>query len=90
MNLGRKGQSAVEYILLLAVVVALTMGVFKSKAFQDFFGDDSAFFAELARGIESNYRYGLTLDDTSDNPHPGFYVSGGSRFFSGRNAYPPE
>jgi hypothetical protein len=91
LKLDRKGQSVVEYILLLAVVVAIAMGVFRSRAFQDFFGKDSSFFTAIARSIEVNYRFGLNIEDPKDNPHSGFFVSpDNSRFFSGRDAYPSE
>lgn len=83
-----KGQSAVEYILLLLVVGSLTFTVLKSRAFQDFFGEDSAVFQTLARRTGTSYRFPLRVnDDIPVNPpddHPGFAQSGGSssRFFT--------
>lgn len=86
-----KGQSSVEYILLLAVVVALAMGVFRSRQFQSFFGDDSEFFEAMKEHIEVNYRFGMYVEDPTETPHSGYFVQGrNSRFFSGKDAYPNE
>ena len=50
------GQSTVEYILLLAVVLFLGLSVFRSRYFQDFFSEDSRFFTSIKSQIEVAYR----------------------------------
>jgi hypothetical protein len=97
--LNQSGQSTVEYILLLVVVVTFITTVFNSRAFKEFFGDDSAFFTAIAEGLRTNYRYSTVVplsDDIGLAPvreHPSFYSSedSTSRFFtfnSGGQPYP--
>ena len=54
----QRGQSAVEYILLLLVVTVLGYSVIKSDAFKKFFGKDSVFFETIALQIQYSYRHG--------------------------------
>jgi Flp pilus assembly pilin Flp len=94
------GQSTVEYVLLLAVVVSLFVSIFRSPAFQQFFGEDSSFFNAIAQKMRLDYRYGtnVTIDEDigsgiSTN-HPTFAQPDGSasRFFGypqGGTNYPP-
>ena len=85
------GQSTVEYLLLLVVIMSLVVTVFRSDAFNQFFAEDSAFFAKIERLIEYSYRHGVPGgDDTvnySGTGHPSFYGGGGTRFFIGRESY---
>jgi hypothetical protein len=89
-----KGQSVVEYILLLLVIVVLSNAVFKSDLFLDFVGPDSDFFQRLKVQTEYAYRHGVNhqIDDDSDyegghhtyiNPQSGL-----TRFFTNIDAYP--
>ncbi len=98
--LNEAGQSAVEYILLLVVIVSFISTVFNSAVFKRFFADDSAFFTAISEGIRMNYRYSSTVpiaDDIGLAPvkeHPSFYSTEGgiSRFFTfeGGANYPPN
>ena len=87
------GQSTVEYVLLLAVVLSVFFTVFRSRTFQDFFGEDSSFFNAIAQKMRLDYRYGTNVSADEDigsgisNNHPTFSQPDGSvsRFFG----YPP-
>ena len=90
-----KGQSTVEYILLLAVVMLFVLTVLRHPRFKEFMGEDSQFFAFLKNRFIYTYR--LTRDGTIpqqpysyDNPmgHPSYAGDGKSRFFSGKEPYP--
>ncbi len=89
--LNEKGQSAVEYILLLAVVMSLVMVVFRNKTFQYYMGPDSPYFETLRKYIEHSYRYGspivtgLTPPDSNSysDQHTSYQSeTGQSRFFT--------
>lgn len=97
---GQKGQSTVEYVLLLAVVVSLVTSVFNSPTFQEFFGEDSQFFNAIAERMRLDYRYSTKVDSGDDignarpTAHPSFSQPDGSlsRFFgfqAGGSPYPP-
>ncbi|OIQ18546.1 MAG: hypothetical protein BM556_09840 [Bacteriovorax sp. MedPE-SWde] len=63
--LGRSGQSTVEYIMLLVVIMSLGLLVFKSAAFKNVLGPNSSMFAAMAKKMEFSYRYGHNgTDDT--------------------------
>ncbi len=57
--LNSKGQSTIEYLLLLVVVASLAATVFNSAAFRNIFGNDSSFFAIMQNRIQFTYRHGL-------------------------------
>lgn len=95
--LNQNGQSAVEYIMLLAVISVLTFSVINSDRFKDFMGPDSSFFAAVRSRIEFSYRHGYSKpveDDKTNNGYGGFHETyynfekGQSRFFSGVERYP--
>ena len=90
--LNNKGQSTVEYVLLLVVVVSLASMIFKTRLFQNFFGEDSDFVATLINRMEYSYRHGRMGEDDQLNyqNHPTFYnkEQNKSRFFSPLSAYP--
>lgn len=95
--LNDRGQTAVEYILLLSVISVLTFSVINSKKFKDFMGPDSSFFAAIRSQIEFTYRHGYanrSENDKTDNNyssnHETYYNSdqGKTRFFTGGESYP--
>ena len=94
--LDEKGQSVVEYIMLLAVISSITFSIINSDKFKDFMGKDSSFFAGLRSQLEYAYRHGYlnSESDRSDNnysgPHETYYNidDGQTRFFSGGEQYP--
>ena len=87
-----RGQSTVEYILLLVVVISLASVVFKTKLFQNIFGEDSDFMATLIGRMEYAYRHGRMGegDQLNYQRHPTFYNQdkNESRFFSPLEPYP--
>jgi len=90
------GQSTVEYILLLVVVLVFVNTVIRSDVFKRFFGGNSAFFKTIASGIERNYRYAAIVKESDvigPDPvlaHPSFSKDGGSdtNFFITIESYP--
>lgn len=93
-----KGQSALEYILLMAVLVSIGTTLFRSKVFTDFMGPNSVFFETLRTRYEFTYRYGSPptgLEDPTEgnayaNRHETYYNGGLSqtRFFTPVGTYP--
>ena len=86
------GQSTVEYILLLVVVVSLSYLLLKSRIFRDVLDPDSDFISAIVKEMEYSYRHGnrgreikLPLQN-----HESFYnpKEGRSRFFSSLEEYP--
>lgn len=98
--LNKKGQSAVEYILLLAVLSSIGFSVYNSRRFKDFVGGEKGLFVGMRRSMEYSYRYGRELNPEVDydqsmgfnyqtNKHDTYYNSKEniSRFFSGADPY---
>lgn len=96
----KKGQSIVEYILLLGVLSSIAFSVYNNKRFKDFVGGKQGFFVSLRKGMEYSYRYGRQLDKTVDydqamnfqygsNQHAGYFNSelNQTRFFTGTTPY---
>ena len=88
-----RGQSLVEYILLLGMLLMIGVSIFKSDQFKDIFGEDSSVFAKLRKQFEYEYRHGLSgFEDRTDNSyggeHESFYSQGKTRFFSPDTPYP--
>ena len=86
MNKHNKGQSVVEYIMLLAVMVVIGMTIFKSDLFTKFMGSDSEFFAALRGYFEYTYRHGTPTGRNEDMTqtgisHDSYYKNGSTRFF---------
>lgn len=96
----KKGQSVVEYILLLAVLSSLGYAVYNNRRFKDFVGGNKGLFVAIRKGMEYSYRYGRPLNADADydkgmefeytnNTHDTYYDSktGASRFFTGATSY---
>jgi len=95
-----KGQSAVEYILLLAVLSSIGYSFYNTRRFKDFVGGRTGFFVALKKGMEYSYRYGRDLNvdvdydaamsfDYNTNKHDTYYnlKESQSRFFTGVEPY---
>jgi len=65
--LNNRGQSAVEYILLMAVLAALSLGVLRSPLFKDLLGNNSVFFKTLGSRVQFSYRHGFEGQTESDS-----------------------
>ena len=57
-----KGQSTVEYVLLLGVIVLLVLSVIRSKAFKDFLGDEGKIFVAYKDYMECSYHLPMPCD----------------------------
>ena len=55
-----KGQSAIEYILLLAVIAAIGTTVLNNQKFKDFIQGQNGLFASMKIGMAYSYRFGRT------------------------------
>jgi Flp pilus assembly pilin Flp len=93
--LNEDGQSAVEYILLLVVVVSLTLSVFKNPKFKEFFGEDSYFFTAMKMRMQYSYQHGLVGEtDTTTSTYTGNHdtyfnsATGKTRFIAPVSKYP--
>ena len=89
------GQSIVEYIMLLGVVLLLVLTVLKNDRFREMMGPNSTIVNGMRDSMMYSYRHGrpgLSSNDTSNNDsaHDTYSKSGGSesRFFSGNDPYP--
>lgn len=95
-----KGQTVVEYILLLVVAVSLVLTVYRSQAFKRIFGEQGLLGQQIKSQSEYSYRHAgprsaVTVDVPRDNKdgasHPSYTdpAVGGTRFFGPKTAYPP-
>lgn len=95
-----KGQSVVEYILLLAVLSSIVFGVLNNKKFKELVNGNQGLFDSLRKRMEYSYRYGRQLDSEVNhdeamefsyqtNKHDTYFnkKENQSRFFSGLEPY---
>jgi hypothetical protein len=89
------GQSAVEYIFLIAVIMSIVSAVFNSNFFKDIFGEEGSFATVFKAEIEYSYRHGLRGNQPFNppnyvEPHDTYVdgTTGRTRFFSHANPYP--
>lgn len=95
--LSQRGQTMVEYILLLAVSVALVVTFYRSAAFQRYFGSEGRLGQQYKAEAEWGYRHAFIKGRTpeSNQPkstaseHSSYYSQerGSSRFFSASDPY---
>lgn len=92
-SLGQKGQSTVEYVLLMAVVVSVALAFLNSPMVKRFVGKDSQLMQKLYIQMSYSYRHGRMGEvDGSDysREHETYYdkEKGESRFFAPTSKYP--
>ncbi len=91
----QKGQTLVEYILLLAVAASLAMTFYRSKVFRRLFGENGEIGKKVKMRNEFAYRHafqvskGGTVSDIprenkNINEHPSY---GPGRFFGPKDPY---
>ena len=98
-----KGQSTVEYILMMLVITSVMFAVVNSDRFKEFFGEDSNFFKAMKKYIEFTYQHGADGNDDGDYNYGdtslehGVYINGNpkkgaksTRFFIPMAKYPKE
>lgn len=92
-----KGQTLVEYILLLAVVVSLVITFMRSDIFRKLFGEQGQIGAKIKEESEFAYRHAYSRNRPPGPPpieynmsvHPSYHEPGkGTRFFGPKVAYP--
>ena len=97
-----KGQTLVEYILLLAVAISLVLTFYNSEAFKRLFGSHGRIGLRIKQESEFSYRHAYGIDYASkeipsdispDNKdiavHPSYWdpKNSGTRFFGPRDPY---
>lgn len=96
--LNKKGQSLIEYLLLLLVISSVAFSIFSHPKLKQFIGPNSSYFNALKRGMEYSYRFGNDLPDgdytevefdNKTNAHPLYLnkAEGQSRFFANKVEY---
>ena len=85
-----RGQSTVEYILVLAVVVSLSLLVFRSNQFRGFLGENGTLTDIVKRQLEYSFRHGRPGETRFQRPNygSGSHDSYTGRFFIGKDPYP--
>lgn len=89
----QKGQTAIEYILLLSVMSVLVFSVFNSQIFQNNFGKNGKILQAYKKQFEFAYRNGFPYDGGTYNYetlHPTYSDGNGTRFFIPKLPYPEK
>ncbi|MDH4466553.1 MAG: hypothetical protein QE271_00725 [Bacteriovoracaceae bacterium] len=91
----QRGQTTIEYILLLSVVIGLFTFVLKMGFMQDMFSGNSQFTNGLFRSMQFCYRNAIYGDTAETYPpvyqvpkHLSYATEGDTRFFGPAQAYP--
>ena len=94
-NKKKKGQSTVEYILLLVVVMSIASAIFKGAGFNRIFGPNGTIATEYRKQLEFSYRHGFIKSgaagekpDYGNGKHESYRSNTNSRFFSAQTPYP--
>lgn len=89
-----KGQTLVEYLLLMAVITSVMVAFFKLDIVQNTIGKDGDLMKAFIQQMRYSYRHALPgksapggLNYNSIN-HDSYYKSGSSRFFAPNDTYP--
>lgn len=92
-----RGQTMVEYILLLVVAVSLVLTFYNSKAFQRLFGEQGEVAQNIKSESEFSYRHAFVRGkpaadipiqrDISEHPSYKDLSSGKTRFFGPKDPY---
>jgi len=98
----QRGQTTIEYILLLAVIFSLVVTFYNSQAYKRLFGTKGQLGKKIKTQSEFTYRHAFydpasdqtgTADLPENNKdiklHPSYVEAGvGTRFFGAKDAYP--
>ena len=94
--MNNKGQTAVEYILMMAVIASIILTIVTSDAFRSLFGEDSRVFLTFKNYIEHTYRHSFNGEGDATGTYgdfSGFHDSytqdggGDTRFFLVKEPY---
>lgn len=93
----QKGQTVVEYILLLVVAMSLVLTFYKSQTFRKLFGSQGQLGKVYKKESEFGYRHAYIKDSKSEantpkasaEQHPSYYNAdkGETHFFGARDSY---
>jgi Flp pilus assembly pilin Flp len=95
----QKGQTMVEYMMLIAVVISLIVTFFNSDIFKRLFGQEGMVGQRIKEETEFAYRHAYIRNHPPGpqppqyNPavHPSYHEPGkDTRFFGPRSTYPNE
>lgn len=94
----QRGQTVVEYILLLSVVTGIVLAFYKSKLFKKYFGNAGYIGQTIKKRSEFAYRHAyMDVEDPQaknsrdGSTHPTYAdPNGGSRFFGPQEPYPKQ
>lgn len=91
--LNQRGQTMIEYVLLLSVVVSLAFAFMNSDTYKKYVGKDSLLMQKLVRQMSYSYRHGrqgeVDLSNYSTDHETYFNRDEGrSRFFTPIEKYP--
>ena len=90
-----QGQTIIEYVLLLSVVIGLFTFVMNLTFMKDLFSGESKFTSGLFRSMQFCYRHAVYGDEIETYPpvynapkHKSYADQGDTRFFGPQSAYP--
>lgn len=95
-KISNKGQTVVEYILLMAVIATVTLGVLNNSTMMSFVKEDGEFFEQLRDYMSYNYRHagprsaGMSgAGGSYTGRHHSYFNTGrnNGRFFYSEDAY---
>lgn len=98
-NLNQKGQTVVEYILLLAVSVSLVITFLNSEFVKKMFGTEGQIGKFIKSESEFGYRHAFLRNKGADIPrenrdgsiHPSYFQNNGdTHFFGAKLPYPGQ
>ena len=90
-----RGQTAVEYILLIAVVTFLVASVINSRFFQSIFGREGRLASMIKNEMEYSYRHAIRGRRPFASPdyrgmHDSYQRGRETRFFGAKEKYPKQ
>jgi competence protein ComGC len=94
----QRGQTLVEYILLLSVAVSIVLTFYRSQAFKKLFGENGQIGKSVKSQSEFAYRHAyarnrpatdIDRNNKDGSIHPSYadVIEGGTRFFGPKDAY---
>ena len=90
--MSNRGQSTVEYVLLMGVIFTFIVTVMNTQGYQNMFGQNSVIFRQLKNQVEFGYRHAFFAEGNQPvnyaSTHPSFVNQTESRFFSPAEEYP--
>ena len=88
----QKGQSTIEYLMLLSVIFVMVLGVLRSELFVDLMGQDGMLADYYQKRFEGSYRFaGPFYESTgvgyNGTNQPTYQNEGKTNFFVGTDPY---